>query len=90
MRNSTCVNIINPLQTIHLYGTYIKADGIQIHLCEFDVFVLFSCLSAFSQEKPIGHPPIKHESNYLMSQNRQKLKLAKYLAMKSTYMMLAL
>lgn len=34
-------------------GTYIKANGIQVHLSEFYIFVLFCSLSAFSQEEPI-------------------------------------
>lgn len=38
---------------VHEYGTYIEADSIQVHLCEFYVFVLFGSLSTFSQEKPI-------------------------------------
>lgn len=38
-------------------GTYIKANGIQVHLSEFYIFVLFCSLSAFSQEEPIWHPP---------------------------------
>lgn len=43
---------------VHEYGTYIEADSIQVHLCEFYVFVLFGSLSTFSQEKPIWHPPV--------------------------------
>lgn len=48
-------------------GTYIKTHSIQVHLSKLHVFVLFSSLSAFSEEKPVGHAPVKQEDSRLIS-----------------------
>lgn len=57
-------------------GAYIKAHSIQVHLSEFHVFVLFSCFSAFSQEKSIWHTPVKKHVN-----SEKALHLSKQLEM---------
>lgn len=37
--------------------TYVKTDGVQVHFCELNVFVVLSNFMTFSEEQTIWHPP---------------------------------
>lgn len=69
MRNFT--SHYRPSLPLYVYWTYIETDSVQVHLCEFYVFVLFSSLSTLSQEKSIGHPPLQHGDNNQQKRNNR-------------------
>lgn len=37
--------------------THVEANCVQVHLCEFDVFVVLSHLATLPQEQTVGHSP---------------------------------